>query len=387
MDLTRTPTATPALALHGVAKAFGGTPVLRGIDLDIREGEFLSLVGSSGCGKSTLLRIIAGLETQDRGTLEIAGRDVTDVDPSDRNLAMVFQSYALYPHMTVRENIATPLRMRRLPGAARLPLIGRLVPNQSDTRAGIDAAVREAAEVLQITPLLDRRPAQLSGGQRQRVALARALVRDPAAFLMDEPLSNLDAKLRAHMREELADLHARLGTTFVYVTHDQVEAMTMSDRIALMDAGEIAQLGTPSELYERPANLTVARFIGTPQMNLLPVEIAPGGTVMLFGRPTALAVRSAPGPATLGLRPEDLRLARTGWPAKVLRIEPHGADRYLTLELPGTGAGRLVLRQYAGAEVIPGDGQVHVDFAPARAHLFGADERRREVAQRAEQVA
>ncbi|MFC7704585.1 ABC transporter ATP-binding protein [Plastorhodobacter daqingensis] len=364
-----------ALELSSITKGFGGAQVLKGIDLAVRNGEFLSLVGMSGCGKSTLLRIIAGLESPDQGRLMIGGRDVTDVDPADRNLAMVFQSYALYPHMTVRENIATPLRMRRLRMAARLPLVGRLVPGRAAVLRDIDDAVKKAAEVLQIAPLLGRKPGQLSGGQRQRVALARALVRDPAAFLMDEPLSNLDAKLRAHMREELAALHRRLGTTFLYVTHDQVEAMTMSDRIALMEGGQIMQLGTPSELYERPANLTVARFIGTPAMNLLPAEVDGGGRIRLPGLATRLAAQGdrgalLPGPVTLGLRAEDLHLAPGGLPARVIRAEQHGADRYLTLEIPGCT--RLVMRQYAGDAGIGAEASVEIGFAAERAHVFDA---------------
>ncbi|MDQ0511558.1 ABC transporter ATP-binding protein [Ancylobacter amanitiformis] len=364
-----------SLDLVGIGKSFDGADVLENIDLAIRPGEFLSLVGASGCGKSTLLRIIAGLETPDRGSVAIGGRDVTEADPSDRNIAMVFQSYALYPHMSVRQNIATPLRMRRLPLAARLPVIGRLVPGLGATRREIASAVEDAAEALQIRPLLDRKPAQLSGGQRQRVALARALVRAPAAFLMDEPLSNLDAKLRAHMREELAGLHRRLGATFVYVTHDQIEAMTMSDRVALMEAGRILQLGTPAELYERPASLSVARFIGTPAMNLLPVEIDGAGRISGLGRDLGLeAPQGKRGPATLGLRPEDLRFVANGSPARILRTEHHGADRYVTLEILDRSAPTLTLRQRADEEPIPGaDGTVALGFHAGRAHLFGAD--------------
>ena len=366
-----------ALELAGVGKGFGGEEVLKGIDLAVRPGEFLSLVGMSGCGKSTLLRIIAGLETPDRGSVSIGGQDVTGVDPADRNIAMVFQSYALYPHMTVRQNIATPLRMRRLPMRARLPLMGRLMADRA-TLAGIDEAVEQAAQTLQIGALLDRRPAQLSGGQRQRVALARALVRDPAAFLMDEPLSNLDAKLRAHMRDELAALHWRLGATFVYVTHDQIEAMTMSDRIALMVGGRIEQLGTPAELYERPATLAVARFIGTPTINLLPVEIASSGRLSAFGAEIGLAASpQTAGPATLGLRAEDLALARTGMRARILRSELHGADRYLTLALDADDGLRLTLRQGADAPAEAGaDGLVRVAFRANRAHLFDGAGRR-----------
>ncbi|RWX80970.1 ABC transporter ATP-binding protein [Neorhizobium lilium] len=363
-----------SLQLSGIRKGFGADDVLKEIDLSVRPGEFLSLVGMSGCGKSTLLRIMAGLETPDSGTVSIGSRDVTNVDPSDRDLAMVFQSYALYPHMSVRQNIATPLRMRNLSLGARLPLIGRMTAKAS-VLSKIDAAVNEAADVLQIGHLLDRKPAQLSGGQRQRVALARALVRSPAAFLMDEPLSNLDAKLRAHMREELSGLHRRLGATFIYVTHDQIEAMTMSDRIALMSSGRIEQLGTPDELYQQPATVTVARFIGTPSINLLPVEIDASGRVMALGRPLGVSVPARyAGPAMLGIRAEDLRPAAGGFAVKVLRSETYGADRYVTGHLADDQAVCIVMRQAAGDPIaVNGEGLSHLVFPEQRAHLFGAD--------------
>ncbi|MDR6433924.1 ABC transporter ATP-binding protein [Brucella pseudogrignonensis] len=361
-----------SIELTNIGKSFGGNDVLKGIDLSIRPGEFISLVGMSGCGKSTLLRIIAGLEASDSGTVSIGDQDVTDIDPSDRNLAMVFQSYALYPHMNVRQNIATPLRMRKLNLSARLPLLGRLF-SSTKTLAEIDDEVVQAADTLQIGHLLDRKPAQLSGGQRQRVALARALVRSPAAFLMDEPLSNLDAKLRAHMREELARLHRRLGATFVYVTHDQIEAMTMSDRIALMSEGRIEQLGTPDELYSRPATLTVARFIGTPSINLLPVEIDAQGNVTFVGDALGIEVASAQaGPAMLGLRAEDLYVAKNGMTAHVVRSETHGADRFVTCRLANDNNIELTVRQRAGETLgADADGLLHIGFAPDRIHLFG----------------
>ncbi len=370
-----------SLDLLGIHKGFGQTQVLRDINLSVREGEFLSLVGMSGCGKSTLLRIIAGLEAPDQGELRIGGQTVTDADPSDRNLAMVFQSYALYPHMTVRQNIATPLRMRKLGLIARLPLIGRFVAPR-DAVAQIADAVARAAETLQITHLLDRKPAQLSGGQRQRVALARALVRQPAAFLMDEPLSNLDAKLRAHMRDELVALHRRLGATFVYVTHDQVEAMTMSDRIALMIEGRIEQLGSPDDLYRKPASLAVARFIGSPTINLLAAEVAANGTVRVDGIDTSLK-SATPGPATLGIRAEDVHIADTGLPARLLREETHGPDRFVTCEV--SSGQQIVLRQKA-SDPLPAAQSLHIAFAEQNAHLFGADGLRQDL-QIAERVA
>ncbi|GGD35118.1 ABC transporter ATP-binding protein [Aureimonas glaciei] len=364
-----------SIQLSGIGKGFGDGDVLKDIDLAVEPGEFLSLVGMSGCGKSTLLRIIAGLEAPDRGRVSIGGEDVTGTDPSDRNLAMVFQSYALYPHMTVGQNIATPLRMRRLSLAERLPLVGRTIPGRAGRLAEIQAEVARAADALEIGHLLDRKPAQLSGGQRQRVALARALVRSPAAFLMDEPLSNLDAKLRTHMREELTSLHRRLGATFVYVTHDQVEAMTMSDRIALMSAGRIEQLGTPDELYQRPATLMVAGFIGTPSINLLPAEIAASGMVSVFGRDIGLAsTGSLAGPATVGLRAEDVAPAPVGLAARVLRTETQGPDRFVTCQLLDDAAVRIVMRQKTGEPIgADADGLLHLGFARDRAHLFGAD--------------
>ncbi|TGN56951.1 ABC transporter ATP-binding protein [Paracoccus liaowanqingii] len=363
-----------SVVLSGISKSFGQTQVLQDIDLTVREGEFLSLVGMSGCGKSTLLRIIAGLESPDSGMVSIGDSDVTTRDPSDRNLAMVFQSYALYPHMTVRQNIATPLRMRQLTLARRLPMLGRLLAPRSILRQ-IETEVAQAAETLQIAHLLDRKPGQLSGGQRQRVALARALVRQPSAFLMDEPLSNLDAKLRAHMREELAALHRRLGATFVYVTHDQVEAMTMSDRIALMIEGRIEQIGSPDDLYRSPATLAVARFIGSPTINLLTAEVSASGRVSVAGTSTDLL--AAAGPATLGIRAEDLRFAADGIPVRLLRAETHGADRYLTCRLMTDEGQTVVLRENASdTQTTSAEDDLHLRFAPERAHLFGANGRR-----------
>ncbi|PYE31416.1 carbohydrate ABC transporter ATP-binding protein (CUT1 family) [Rhizobium sp. PP-WC-1G-195] len=375
--------SSQAIDLRNIRKRFGPDEVLKGIDLSIRPGEFLSLVGMSGCGKSTLLRIIAGLESTDQGAVAIGGGEVTTVDPSDRNLAMVFQSYALYPHMSVRDNIATPLRMRRLPMSARLPVVGGLF-GTSKIRNAITEDVERAAGMLQIGHLLDRKPSQLSGGQRQRVALARAIVRSPAAFLMDEPLSNLDAKLRAHMREELVALHRRLGATFVYVTHDQIEALTMSDRIALMSEGRIEQLGTPDELYRQPATLTVARFIGSPSINLLPVDVDSAGEISAYGQALGLRTTGATGPATLGLRSEDLFIAteglslHQGLAVKVLRSETHGADRYMTCQLLADPNVRLTVHQTATAKPsVASDGTVHLGFHAERAHLFGADDLRR----------
>jgi multiple sugar transport system ATP-binding protein len=293
------------LFLNGVTKRFDGTTVLESIDLTVPSGEFMVLLGPSGCGKSTLLRIIAGLETPTEGSVVIDGTDVTEVPPRERNLAMVFQSYALYPHLTVAKNIAFPLRTAK-------------VPKQESKRT-----VERVAESLGLTELLNRRPGQLSGGQRQRVALARAMVRDPGAFLMDEPLSNLDARLRAVTRTELIELHKRVNKTFLYVTHDQVEAMTMADRIALLNKGRVEQVGTPEELYDTPQSVFVAAFLGAPPMNLMDVDVdvEAGQLVAQIGKMVVpLGITAAPDEVntprlTLGIRPERLRLEQLGRPA------------------------------------------------------------------------
>jgi multiple sugar transport system ATP-binding protein len=291
-----------ALTLRGIRKAFAGHPILHGIDLDVADGEFVVLVGPSGCGKSTLLRCVAGLETIDAGELLIDGRRMNDTPPAQRGLAMVFQSYALYPHMTVAENLSFGLRMARTP------------------RAQIESAVARAAETLQITHLLSRKPAALSGGQRQRVAIGRAIVRQPGAFLFDEPLSNLDAALRGQMRVELARLHAELRSTTLYVTHDQAEAMTLADRVVVLNAGRIEQVGPPMALYREPANTFVAGFLGSPRINLLPGA--------WLGEPQV---------ATLGVRPEHLAPVAPDAPGldtTLLAVEPLGDVSYLHLRAP-----------------------------------------------------
>ena len=292
------------LELTNIKKSFGDTAVLHDISLDVADGEFVSLVGQSGCGKSTLLRIIAGLETPDSGDILIDGTSVLESAPKDRNIAMVFQDYALYPHMSVGENMAMPLVMARLPLYARLPGMRRVTPVGRRAQPQIRAEVEKVASQLRIDHLLDRKPAQLSGGQRQRVALGRALVRNPQVFLMDEPLSNLDAKLRVQVRSEITELHATSGLTFIYVTHDQVEAMTMSNRVALLQAGHLLQVGQPNALYADPANLDVARFIGSPEINIAAGErVADGvklGDVML---PVGL---DGTGPVQVGIRPEAI---------------------------------------------------------------------------------
>lgn len=319
--------------LLGLRKSFGTTPVLRDVSLSVEDGEFLAILGPSGCGKSTLLRILAGLEGADAGEVRIGGRRVDALPPKARDLAMVFQSYALYPYMTVAENIGLPLRMRRLSALGRAPLLGRLLPATRTAEREISAEVERVAASLALDRLLARRPAQLSGGQRQRVALARAMVRHPAAFLMDEPLSNLDARLRGEARLEIAALQQRLAATVLYVTHDQAEAMAMADRVAVMQAGRVLQVAVPQLLYDEPACLDVARFVGSPPMNAIPGRIAEDGTVHAAGQALGLRAMASPGAVTIGVRPEALRPAAIGLPAQLSRVERLGAEALLHCQL------------------------------------------------------
>ena len=351
-----------------VTKRFGATTAVDGFDLSVDDGEFLVLLGPSGCGKSTVLRLLAGLEQPSAGTISIGGRRVDDIDPKDRDLAMVFQSYALYPHMTVAKNIAFPLRPRGV--------------GKSDR----DRMMREAAEMLGLTPYLDRKPAQLSGGQRQRVALARAIVRHPEVFLMDEPLSNLDAKLRTQTRTELVELHRRLGTTFVYVTHDQVEAMTMAGRVAIMDAGRLQQLGSPQSVYDRPANLFVARFVGSPPMNIISGVLEPASRLVSVAGaaiPTSLALcerfsARAAVPVEVGVRPEHLRLTDASRPgprlaATVTLVEALGHEQLVHAVTIG-GAPIVARRPLSGGAVAPlkltVGATVQFGIDPLDVHLF-----------------
>ena len=338
------------VTLNAVTKSYGVTPVLHGIDIAIADGEFVVLVGPSGCGKSTLLRMIAGLETISGGAIEIGDRVVNDLEPKDRDIAMVFQNYALYPHMSVATNMGFSLEHR---GASKAEIAER---------------VQWAAGILGLSDLLDRRPGQLSGGQRQRVAMGRAIVRNPQVFLFDEPLSNLDAKLRVVMRGEIKGLHQRLGVTTVYVTHDQVEAMTMADRIVVMNGGKVEQIGAPLELYDYPANLFVATFIGSPEMNVLAGSItadgfAAGGVTL----PLPKGI-TASGRASYGIRPEHLVLTEDGLPAQVVLVEPMGSETQVTLTL-GEHSITAVFRERLTAA--PGE-TIHLRPDLSKVHLFDA---------------
>jgi multiple sugar transport system ATP-binding protein len=333
-----------------VTKSYGGNAVINDLNLDINDGEFLTLVGPSGCGKSTTLRIIAGLENQTGGDVAIDDKIVNNTRPSLRDLAMVFQSYALYPHLTVRNNLMTPLRLRDLTFWERFPILGYLVPGRSKKITSIEAEIQKVAETLKIEPLLARKPGQLSGGQRQRVALGRAMVRNPAAFLMDEPLSNLDASLRVHMRAELSSLHKKLKTTFVYVTHDQAEALTMSDRIAVMMDGDLLQLGTPEEVYKNPNDIRVAEFIGSPKMNILKGTCDEKGQVTSAGiKIDAQIDPSNAGAISIGFRPEHIEIVQKAsnktLSGKLSYKENLGSDVFLHLSLDGSDDSFIVRAQ------------------------------------------
>jgi multiple sugar transport system ATP-binding protein len=325
------------ITLKAVHKSFGTAQIIPKIDLTIEDGEFVVFVGPSGCGKSTLLRLIAGLEDTTTGSIEIDGKDVTDLAPAKRGLAMVFQSYALYPHMTVRNNIAFPLKMSKAP------------------RDVAEKKVNDAARILNLTDYLDRKPGQLSGGQRQRVAIGRAIVREPSAFLFDEPLSNLDAALRGTMRLEISELHQQLKTTMIYVTHDQVEAMTMADKIVVLNAGRIEQVGSPLDLYHKPRNLFVAGFIGSPRMNLI-----------------SGAAADQHNAATIGIRPEHVAISTTEglWRGTVGVAEHLGSDTFLHISADNIGT--LTVRANGDFPVSHGD-TVFLTPEPNRIHRFGND--------------
>jgi multiple sugar transport system ATP-binding protein len=353
------------IQIASVTKRFGTVVALDAVSLAVGQGEFIALVGPSGCGKTTLMRITAGIESADAGSVAVGGRDVTRRRAADRDIAMVFQSYALYPHLTVAQNIAVPLAMRRLSAADRLPLLGRLLPGAATRRAAIAQDVAAVARSLGLEAMLDRRPGQLSGGQRQRVALARAIIRRPAAFLMDEPLSNLDAALRVQTRREIVDIHRAAGVATLYVTHDQTEALTMADRVAVMMEGRILQVATPEEIYANPQDLRVATFIGSPRINTLPAEAGADG-LRLAGE--------APGAVTLALRPEDLWLTETGIPAVADAVEFLGES--VLLHTRHASGHAVILRLPPDAPRPRAGTALRLGFDPARALLFDASGRR-----------
>ena len=351
------------LRVSRLRKAFGAVEVLKGIDLQLPDGAFVSFLGPSGCGKSTLLRCIAGLEDLTEGSIHLGDRDITDMPSARRDIAMVFQNYALYPHMSVRKNMAFGLALNGMP------------------RVEIDRRVQNAAETLRITDLLDRKPRQLSGGQRQRVAIGRAITRQPQLFLLDEPLSNLDASLRVTMRAELSALHGRLGVTMIYVTHDQVEAMTLSDLVVVLDKGVVAQVGRPLELFHRPANLFVAGFIGSPQMNLLSASVAgqSADSVTLTVNGTSLTIPNAghtplgSAAVTLGIRPDRLELAETGQLSGTIRLaERLGTENHLHIDLD---TGGTVVAITDGTHRARARDRVQLRIPPEDAHVFDAEGR------------
>ncbi|BDA84418.1 ABC transporter ATP-binding protein [Aureimonas sp. SA4125] len=344
------------VSVKNIVKRYGSVQVIHGVDVDIKDGEFVVLVGPSGCGKSTLLRMIAGLEAISGGTVSIGGRVVNDMLPKDRDIAMVFQSYALYPHKTVRENMGFSLKIKGLP------------------KAEVEAKVAKAADILDLAKLLDRYPKELSGGQRQRVAMGRAIVRDPQVFLFDEPLSNLDAKLRVAMRVEIKELHQRLKTTTVYVTHDQIEAMTMADKIVVMKDGHVEQIGKPLELYDSPRNIFVAGFIGSPSMNFIkgrideadgrPVFVSDKGATLPVGEVRAEKSQSV----IYGIRPEHIAIGPSGIPARVSLLEPTGSETQIFARIGGDAIDAVVKDR---VDVNPGD-EVLFTIDPRRAHIFDA---------------
>jgi sn-glycerol 3-phosphate transport system ATP-binding protein len=347
------------VSLSDVRKSYGPTEVIHGVSIDVADGEFVVIVGPSGCGKSTLLRMVAGLEAITSGTVAIAGRVVNDLEPRARDIAMVFQNYALYPHMSVFDNMAYGLRIAGVRGA--------------DLKARVEAT----AAMLELTPFLGRKPRELSGGQRQRVAMGRALVRGPAAFLLDEPLSNLDAKLRVQMRLQIRALQREVGTTALYVTHDQVEAMTLADRLIVMNEGRAEQIDTPLAVYERPASVFVAGFIGSPAMNLVPATVRAGMATLVTGTPVAPAPGADGTPVLLGIRPEHLAPsdAPGAIPVEVEAVELLGADAYAHGHLPGDRADFVV--RLPGSTPPPPGARLTVRADPAFVHLFDPETGRR----------
>ena len=359
------------IELKNLGKKFGKMHALRDVSLSMPEGSFTSLLGPSGCGKSTTLRIIAGLDYPTTGNVQINGRDVTELTAAERNIAMVFQSYALYPHMTVRQNITLPLMMRNMSRLERMPVLDRLIPSARRKMAKNAAKAQDIASMLEIDALMDRKPSELSGGQMQRVAVGRALVRDPVAFLLDEPLSNLHAKLRTQMRGEIVDLHKRTGRTFIYVTHDQAEAMSMSDRIAVFMAGQIVQVATPRDLFELPATREVAAFVGDRPINLIELDMdgaslpAPFDAFAVTGNNISKRV-------VIGIRPETVRLDSNGpLSGHVERLEYLGSEAIVTFRLNGDHVLRITLDT---SQSLPSQNEhARLRIKQGDAHLFDAE--------------
>ena len=368
-----------SVTIHDINKSFGTTEVLKKVSINIKDGEFIVLVGPSGCGKSTLLRIIAGLENQNSGSIKIGNTVVDKLHASLRDIAMVFQSYALYPHLSVAENISVPLRMRRLNFLQRFPFIGQFIPGSKVAKASIKKDVDEVTEMLGIQELLNRKPGQLSGGQRQRVAVGRAMVRHPQAFLMDEPLSNLDAERRVHMRAEIAELHRRLESTFIYVTHDQAEAMTMADRVAVMMDGDLLQVDTPRNVYANPADIRVAEFIGSPKINIIPAQTNGTGDVDVNDMKLA-GIKSAAKNSKIqvGIRPEAVTLEprnSSGLPCKIVHHENLGSEAYFHVEL--NSGERVISRMDASAiDLFTTGGEASVVIHSKNVLLFDNDGQR-----------
>jgi len=368
------------LHIANIRKSFGSTEVLKGISLDIAEREFVALLGPSGCGKTTLLRTIAGLELQDSGTIDIDGRRIDDLGPAERDIALVFQSYALYPHLSVRQNISLPLAMRRLNAVQRLPGAKKVSSGVRKTQKSIAADVDAIARSMEIGHLLDRKPSQLSGGQKQRVAVARALVRKPSVLLMDEPLSNLDAKLRVQMRREIVGMHKRHGATTVYVTHDQTEAMTMADRIAVILNGELQQIGTPSEIYRSPATITVAEFVGSPKINVLACAVMAEGILSLGQMLRGHSGLAAGTTGSVGIRPEHVSLRANdgnGLPCRIANLEYLGSEILIAAEVADKT--QVGLRMDVEAfERIGNRDNLAIDLPTRHALLFDDEGRRAE---------
>ena len=366
------------IELRSISKSFGPTEVIKSLDLSVSNGEFITIVGPSGCGKSTLLRIIAGLENQSTGDVEIDGNVVNNTRASERDLAMVFQSYALYPHLTVQQNMMVPLKLRRLSKLERFPIIEWLIPNRRSKLDEIMKKVQEASKTLQITHLLDRKPSQLSGGQQQRGAVGRAMVREPVAFLMDEPLSNLDAGLRVHMRAEISELHRDLKTTFIYVTHDQAEALTMSDRMAVMMDGEILQLDTPNEIYNNPSNIRVAEFVGSPKINILQGECDEKGDIKCIGIKITDSIKLAQkGNISVGIRPEHMELVTSNdknvFKGKIVYRENLGSDIFLHVTV-NEGEQKIIVRSEPSMVINSAVGdQVMIGWDEQKVMVFDVD--------------